>query len=348
MGALTESRWLAAAGAGDLDELRRVPILTVARDLGLQLRNRSCRCPLPGHEDRTPSFYVKAATNTWRCFAWGGHGSVIDLVAQVCGWDFRRAAAWMRGRYLFGGPASAVRRPSPRGGDAALSFRPDPEVYEWVLERCPLGAEAIGYFAGRAITEVTLRAFRACQMANPAALAKEAAERFGHMRVKAAGLLTRRSTPGRPVCVFPQASAVFPFLRGGGANTSRRGPSAGAPSGGSTCRASIPLRSTRTSSTTLRPSTWCCARGYQIRCRRRSLAGGRWGFSAPVRGSPIRTPASSAGGTSTWSPTATPRAVGWESGFMASWSARGRIRSSRGCEGCGDLNEYLVGLRGRG
>jgi DNA primase len=96
-----------------------------------------------------------------------------------------------------------------------LSFLPDPEVYEWVLERSPLGPEAIGYFADRAITEATLRAFRAGQVPSPVTLAKEAAGRFGHMRVKAAGLLTRRSTPGRPVCVFPQGSVVFPFLRDG-------------------------------------------------------------------------------------------------------------------------------------
>lgn len=216
MGALTGSRRPSVAGASDFDDLRRVSILTVARDLGLSLRNGACRCPLPGHEDRTPSFYVKAATNTWRCFGCGIHGSVIDLVMRVCEWDFRRTAAWMRERYLTGSlPAVAVRHPAPNRSDTALSFVPDPDIYEWVLEHCPLGREAIAYFAGRAISEGTLRAFRAGQAANPAVLAKKAVERFGYMRVKAAGLLSRRSTPSRPVCVFSQASVVFPFLRGG-------------------------------------------------------------------------------------------------------------------------------------
>ena len=47
------------------------------------------RCPLPGHEDRTPSFTVYTETNSWFCFgACLRGGDVVDLAA----------AAWSYGR----------------------------------------------------------------------------------------------------------------------------------------------------------------------------------------------------------------------------------------------------------
>jgi DNA primase len=47
------------------------------------------RCPLPGHEDRTPSFTVYTGTNSWFCFgACLRGGDVVDLAA----------AAWSYGR----------------------------------------------------------------------------------------------------------------------------------------------------------------------------------------------------------------------------------------------------------
>lgn len=37
------------------------------------------RCPLPGHEDRTPSFSVDPQKNVWHCFGCLRGGDVIDL-----------------------------------------------------------------------------------------------------------------------------------------------------------------------------------------------------------------------------------------------------------------------------
>jgi hypothetical protein len=43
------------------------------------------RCPLPGHEDRTPSFHVYGAERGWFCFGCARGGSIIDLGALVLG-----------------------------------------------------------------------------------------------------------------------------------------------------------------------------------------------------------------------------------------------------------------------
>jgi len=51
------------------------------------------RCPLPGHEDRSPSFTVYLATNSWYCFgACQRGGDVVDLAAAAWGYEKHEAA----------------------------------------------------------------------------------------------------------------------------------------------------------------------------------------------------------------------------------------------------------------
>lgn len=53
-------------------------------------RGGMVRCPLPGHEDRTPSCHVYAdAPAGWYCFGCGRGGSLIDLGAELWGIDPR-------------------------------------------------------------------------------------------------------------------------------------------------------------------------------------------------------------------------------------------------------------------
>lgn len=52
------------------------------------------RCPLPDHEDRTPSFTVFAETNSWYCFgACQTGGDVVDLASHAWGIDNPATAA---------------------------------------------------------------------------------------------------------------------------------------------------------------------------------------------------------------------------------------------------------------
>jgi hypothetical protein len=45
------------------------------------------RCPLPGHEDRSPSFTIYPKTNSWFCFgACQRGGDVVDLAAAAWGY----------------------------------------------------------------------------------------------------------------------------------------------------------------------------------------------------------------------------------------------------------------------
>jgi hypothetical protein len=51
------------------------------------------RCPLPGHEDHSPSFTVYLATNSWYCFgACQRGGDVLDLAAAAWGYERHEVA----------------------------------------------------------------------------------------------------------------------------------------------------------------------------------------------------------------------------------------------------------------
>ena len=75
-----------------------VPTVELARRLCGEMRQVGARwvarCPLPGHDDRTPSFTVFAETNSWYCFgACQEGGDVVDLASHAWGIDNPATAA---------------------------------------------------------------------------------------------------------------------------------------------------------------------------------------------------------------------------------------------------------------
>ena len=54
-------------------------------------KERVGRCPLPGHEDRSPSFTVNADKNVWFCHGCLHGGDVVELARLAWGYDQRDA-----------------------------------------------------------------------------------------------------------------------------------------------------------------------------------------------------------------------------------------------------------------
>lgn len=64
----------------------------VERLTGFEIRQKM-RCPLPGHDERTPSFTIRE--NRWKCWGCSESGSIYDLAGMLWGLerhgaDFRR------------------------------------------------------------------------------------------------------------------------------------------------------------------------------------------------------------------------------------------------------------------
>lgn len=78
-----------------VEKARAVPIAQVFAHLGHRLRSTGHsligRCPLPDHEDSTPSLSVDPKKKVWYCHGCHRGGDSITLVRMVRGVDFRAA-----------------------------------------------------------------------------------------------------------------------------------------------------------------------------------------------------------------------------------------------------------------
>jgi DNA primase len=207
---------------GSIDDLKAVPIASVAAALNIRVpANGRGRCPLPGHEDRNPSFAIRPATNSFRCYACGRHGSVIDFVMEIEQLNFADACRWLRER--FGNGSAQTRlgkrrlvapRPSTqslRGVDAAgtdIAF--DDEVFGWLLEHSPLRSGGRSYLAQRGLSDATIESFRIGQIGDRASLMRDACRTFGEDRLKRCGVVADGRSGSR--LIFPSGYILFPFI----------------------------------------------------------------------------------------------------------------------------------------
>ncbi|MBQ6189465.1 MAG: hypothetical protein IJK45_04750 [Bacteroidaceae bacterium] len=123
----------------ELQQLRDLPIEGVAERLGLQVVRHKALCPF--HDDHHASLSFSVRRNTYRCFACGAHGGVIDLAMNLLHKDFREACRW-----LTDSPPSIPPRgkenSSPRGGREGAVPTFDASRYEKFFERPWLSPEA--------------------------------------------------------------------------------------------------------------------------------------------------------------------------------------------------------------
>jgi len=134
------------------------------------------RCPLPGHDDKTPSFRYNLAEGWWKCFGCGRGGS--DIIKFACAYwglswphDFPLALKRLgarRGdvgehRYLplaIKGAAAPPARPEtwPRLPDTAAIaiYQAAAEVWATNLWR-PTNRDALAYVRGRGLPDALIR-----------------------------------------------------------------------------------------------------------------------------------------------------------------------------------------------
>src|SRR5215472_15769824 len=63
--------------------------------VALQKSGKSYKGHCPFHNERTPSFYVFAESQTWRCFGCNEGGDVFTFVEKQQGIDFREALHYL-------------------------------------------------------------------------------------------------------------------------------------------------------------------------------------------------------------------------------------------------------------
>jgi DNA primase len=203
------------------DALNKIPIQQVAGWLGVALPKKgSARCPFPDHEDKNPSFEIKASGTRWICYGCNRKGGSIDFVKEYRQTDFMAAKQWLEAHDGRASAAFISRRvpkkkvEEPPKSDDARDSGEHSDVYTFLLTLCPLLESGKNYLLSRAITIETISVFQVAQMPRQSILPK-LLNKFGFERIHAAGLLTKKSTIDDPRIIFPWNSVIFPFLENG-------------------------------------------------------------------------------------------------------------------------------------
>src|SRR5436190_1007165 len=119
----------------DISWIRKnVPILGVARALGLSIRYRKTQCwriENHRHGDRDPSLSFSEKHNCCKCFVCDVKGSHtnIDLVMHVLGCELGAAVQWIAERFPV--PSVKVGRPAGSALVAPMPYRVGVHGSEW-------------------------------------------------------------------------------------------------------------------------------------------------------------------------------------------------------------------------
>lgn len=112
----------------------------------------------PFHDDTTPSLVVNPARGTYKCFACGEGGDVVDFLMKHNGWEFLETIKWLAAKY---GIAIEVHRPHIDKEQEKM-FR----AVEWAATHFEnnltqdAGRAGREYFLARGFTEETIKTFR--------------------------------------------------------------------------------------------------------------------------------------------------------------------------------------------
>ena len=136
----------------DLEQLKKLDILTVAESLKIPVRNKKAICFL--HADTTPSLTFYPETGTWHCFGCGKGGDVIALVQEHNNCTFRQACQWLRQSFI-GTSTRNIRIQLPykmadkKPTKKEILSAPDSELFSAVLQHLSLSEHAVDYLCNQ-------------------------------------------------------------------------------------------------------------------------------------------------------------------------------------------------------
>jgi len=197
-----------------LDDVKAIPILEVAKALGIRVKGTSALCPFLGHEDQNPSFSIYPADNRCWCHRCAKGGSSIDLVAYAQGVSVSGAIAWLRSQFYLDNQTSSpgilrksVSLAHQARPESASTIKPNSDIYTALLEQCPLDEAATAYLTSRKFTLETIRYFKPGTLTNNVATTRILIARFGRPALVQAGLISEKANR---ICFIPPA-IIFPF-----------------------------------------------------------------------------------------------------------------------------------------
>ncbi len=141
-----------------IEEIKsRLSIVEVASGyIKLEKAGGNFKACCPFHNERTPSFYVSPARQTYHCFGCNRGGDIISFVEEIEGLDFSGALKVLAERAGVELKRERKELRDEREG-SYLAIELATKFYEAVLPRFP---EAVSYLKKRGLTDATIKHFR--------------------------------------------------------------------------------------------------------------------------------------------------------------------------------------------
>ena len=148
-------RWLTAAGATGEIKSRLNVVDVVGETVALKKAGTTFKGLCPFHGEKTPSFVVTPARESWHCFGCGLGGDIFSFVMQRDGLTFPEALKVLAGKAGVELDERTRRDDARRARlrqvlDTAISF------YHAVLTQHAAGKPALDYLRGRGFTDETI------------------------------------------------------------------------------------------------------------------------------------------------------------------------------------------------
>lgn len=204
----------------DLDRLKAsIQITDLARDLGLAIRGKQARCynsQAHKHGDKNYSLGLNTKNNSYKCFACGERGSIIDLYKAVRGVDLSQAIRELADKAGLGQKThhSTIYKPfEPSQAPASQPSGVYSDIYEELLRACEgLDAESRDYLTGasRGLTNETIDKFLLFSISDYPKINKHLKERFSGDELQKAGLLSDEGN-----LIFYKHKVIIPFTQDG-------------------------------------------------------------------------------------------------------------------------------------
>lgn len=210
----------------DAYQLTKIPILDVAIELGIDVKNNKAMC-FNGHDSKTPSLSFTPQKNLWHCFGCGEGGNNINLVQQHQGLPFLDACSLLSD--IFGISSADGKTPDFKKRKAKVFVRKQTvrsnedenranlEVYEWLFKTSNLSPTSLSYLTNtRGFSEKTIEHFNVKCIDKPVQKFQEAVAVWGIEILLNCGL-AKQEPGGNAKFIWWKPTIMFPFYNENGA-----------------------------------------------------------------------------------------------------------------------------------
>lgn len=187
-------------------ELNNIPIVEVAKKLGIAVSKFNKAMCFTGHDKKTPSLSFNLNGNYFYCFGCLISGNPIKLVMIYLGYDYKEACKWLETNFYLQ-PYKTKSKPYQQYKsekhnnyqEDKTQYSSDSEIYEWIINNTQLSKKGYHYCSSiRGFTKESIDYFKIRDIENPSKYLYEIVPIWGKERLIKCGLMKLNNTEMHP------------------------------------------------------------------------------------------------------------------------------------------------------